>query len=126
MTLLVALKGEKCIVLASDSRGTFGDPRGVTAQNDNMVKSEILAKHTAVLIAGASELGALIVKDFPDPLPDTTRGTTAVMNHLRNHAKSQYAEWFSMLPAIPNGQAPGRPDVVFLVAGYDESEAVIY
>lgn len=26
------------MVLASDSRGTFGDPRGVTAQNDNMQK----------------------------------------------------------------------------------------
>ena len=35
MTLLVALRGKDGIVAAADSRGTFGDPRGVTAQNDS-------------------------------------------------------------------------------------------
>lgn len=34
MTLLIALKGKDGLVMASDNRGTFGDPRGVTAQND--------------------------------------------------------------------------------------------
>lgn len=34
MTLLAALKGVDGLVLAADSRGTFGAPRETTAQND--------------------------------------------------------------------------------------------
>jgi hypothetical protein len=45
MTLLVALKGTDGLALAADSRGTFGDPRGVTAQNDSQQKAHILAPH---------------------------------------------------------------------------------
>ena len=62
MTLLVALKGQDGLVLAADSRGTFGDPRGVTAQNDSQQKAHILSKHVAALQAGASEVGALIIQ----------------------------------------------------------------
>jgi hypothetical protein len=60
MTLLVALKGKDGLVLAADSRGTFGDPRGITAQNDNQQKAHILSPHVAVLAAGSGEVGALI------------------------------------------------------------------
>ena len=58
MTLLVTLKGKDGLVLAADSRGTFGDPRGVTAQNDAQQKAHILAPHVAVLSAGSGEVGA--------------------------------------------------------------------
>jgi hypothetical protein len=37
-TLAVALVGADGIVAAPDSRGTFGDPRATTAQNDTMTK----------------------------------------------------------------------------------------
>ncbi len=57
MTLLVALKGSDGLALAADSRGTFGDPRGITAQNDTMEKAFIVSPHVAVLLAGAGELG---------------------------------------------------------------------
>lgn len=53
MTLLVALKGQDGLVLAADSRGTFGDPRGVTAQNDTQQKAHVLSRHFAVLTAGS-------------------------------------------------------------------------
>jgi len=38
MTLTVCIEGSDGMVLASDSRGTFGDPRGLTAQNDTIKK----------------------------------------------------------------------------------------
>lgn len=48
MTLTVCLKGKDGMVLASDSRGTFGDPRRVTAQNDNMKKLYAVSKYVGV------------------------------------------------------------------------------
>ena len=63
MTLLVALVGSDGLVLAADSRGTFGDPRGITAQNDAQQKAHILAPHAAVLIAGAGEVGSLLIHE---------------------------------------------------------------
>jgi hypothetical protein len=44
------------MVLASDSRGTFGDPRAVTAQNDNMKKLYLVSKYVGVILAGSGEL----------------------------------------------------------------------
>ncbi len=34
MTLIVAMKSKDAIILGADSRGTIGDPRGLTAIND--------------------------------------------------------------------------------------------
>jgi len=34
MTLIASIKAQDGIVLASDSRGTIGDPRGLTAIDD--------------------------------------------------------------------------------------------
>jgi hypothetical protein len=53
-TLLVALKGKDGLVLAPDSRGTFGDPRGVTAKNDIQQKAHVLALHVARRTGSAS------------------------------------------------------------------------
>ena len=62
MTLLVALLADNGLVLAADSRGTFGDPRMVTAQNDSQQKAHVLAAHVAVLQAGAGELGTHVIR----------------------------------------------------------------
>lgn len=63
VTLLIALKGKDGLVLADDSRGTFGDPRGVTAQNDSQQKADILAPHVAVLIARSCEVGMMVIDE---------------------------------------------------------------
>lgn len=126
MTLLVALAGKDGLVLAADSRGTFGDPRGVTAQNDSQQKARVLAPHVAVLSAGAGEVGALIVQQVEQDV--TARGldgVTEVMNVLRETTRENYNNWFPTVPAIgapqlvATGQAPSRPDLVFIVAGYE-------
>jgi 20S proteasome alpha/beta subunit len=126
MTLLVALKGNDGMVLAADSRGTFGDPRGVTAQNDTQQKVHILSKHVAILVAGSGELGALIVDLVRQELASSNiDGATEVLTVLRNLVRAKYSEWFPSLPPVPppmlvmSGQAASRPELTFIVAGYE-------
>jgi 20S proteasome alpha/beta subunit len=157
VTLLVALKADNGLVLAADSRGTFGDPRGVTAQNDSQEKARVLAPHVAVLMAGAGELGTHVVKRATDMLtgklmaaqqvavgpagatmvtvlqapPDGAviaipqDGITPVMGTLREASRASYGEWFPSVQAVPApgpaqaGQIPTRPDLQFIVAGYE-------
>lgn len=129
MTLLVALKGRDGLVLAADSRGTFGDPRGITAQNDSQQKAHILSKRAAVLQAGAGEVGALIVQHAREKIAaDGIDGVTPVLNALRDTARANYNDWFpTVAPIVPpqlvmTGQAPTRPDLAFIIGGYELQE----
>ncbi len=126
MTLLVALTGLDGLVLAADSRGTFGDPRGITAQNDAQQKAHIVSDHTAVLIAGAGEVGSLVISEARQLIRQQgIDGVTNVTNMLRNHVRQRYQEWFPTVPAVvpqalvQTGQTATRPDLVFLIVGYD-------
>ena len=122
MTLLVALRGKDGIVAAADSRGTFGDPRGITAQNDSQQKVHLVSAHAAVLMAGSGELGTQLVTEIA-ALARQQRmdGATQAMQLVRQIARARYAEWFPHLPpAVPPGMAGiGRPELAFMVAGYD-------
>lgn len=134
MTLLVALRGKDGIVLAADSRGTFGDPRGVTAQNDTMPKAHVVAPHSGVLIAGSGEVGGLLVHEFQDLYESGADHPTSVTDALRGHARQRYQEWFPSLPQVPpmalvqSGQIAARPDLVFIIGGIDptSSDSFIY
>ncbi|HVB13770.1 MAG TPA: hypothetical protein VNH38_03310 [Candidatus Dormibacteraeota bacterium] len=122
MTLCVALKGAEGLVLAADSRGTFGDPRGVTAQNDSQKKAHILSPHVALLMSGAAELGSNILLRRPqDDFPD---GVTAAMEKIREVARQSYGTWLPhLLPQVPQGiPALPRPDLGFIIAGYDPAQ----
>lgn len=124
MTLLVALRGQDGLVLAADSRGTFGDPSGTTAQNDSMQKAHIVAPHVAALTAGVGEVASLLILEAAKTIGELD-GVTPVMEHLRETARSKYNEWFPTVAAIQppaflmTGQAPSRPGLSFLVAGYE-------
>jgi 20S proteasome alpha/beta subunit len=136
MTLLVALKGSDGLALAADSRGTFGDPRGITAQNDTMKKAFIVSPHVAVLLAGAGELGNTAMLGAVAGIREQRLdGVAAVLEPLRQHFRTQYQLWFPGVPAIPPpalaqvGQVPTRPDVQLLLAGCDtpgSTETSIY
>jgi 20S proteasome alpha/beta subunit len=126
MSLLVALKGNDGLVLAADSRGTFGDPRGVTAQNDNQKKAHILSPHVAVLAAGAAEVGALVIDMVKNKTASAgIDGATPVLEVLRSTVREQYNSWFPTVPAvvpiplIQTGQVAVRPDLAFLIGGYE-------
>lgn len=162
MTLLVALKAENGLVLAADSRGTFGDPRLVTAQNDSQQKAHVLAPHVAVLQAGAGELatnvlrrtrdalasqirltqqqlmpipGAVppppVIEHQPPLVPPPQDGVTPVLGLLRDVTRASYHEWFPSVPPIPapaaaaSGQAPVRPGIELIVAGYEVDDGEV-
>lgn len=122
MTLTVCLKGKDGMVLASDSRGTFGDPRRVTAQNDNMKKLYAVSKYVGVLLSGSGELGAMIMEGIPDKLKsDKVEGVTPVMSFLRKHLMKQYGDWFRgfLIRPVANSPAPPRPTLSVTVGGYE-------
>jgi 20S proteasome alpha/beta subunit len=64
MSLVIAIKAADAIILAGDTRGTTGDPRGLTAISDIYKKIGKLSNYCGVGFAGSSELGvALLDKD---------------------------------------------------------------
>lgn len=122
MTLLVCLRGSDGLVFATDSRGTFGDPRGTTAQNDTQKKLFHVNRHTVVLTAGSGELGANLMREAQpslDQLP--AKSATATMGALRAFAMQKYGEWFPGfgVQPVPGAPIPVRPDLALIVGGYD-------
>jgi 20S proteasome alpha/beta subunit len=110
------------MVLASDSRGTFGDPRGVTAQNDNMQKVYRISKYVGVLLAGSGELGAMLIGEISnDVKKESIEGVTRVMEVTRGILKKRYDEFFPkfLVQPIPGVAASVRPGLVAIVGGYD-------
>jgi 20S proteasome alpha/beta subunit len=126
MTLLVALRGADGVVVATDSRGTFGDPRGVTAQNDSQKKLYIASRYSAILTAGSGELGAFVMQDVLGAIQSSgAAGCTAVMDITRNLVRAKYGDWFARFAVqpMPNVPAPVRPDLGLIIAGYDVDAA---
>jgi len=125
MALLVALHGKDGLVAVADSRGTFGDPRGVTAQNDSQRKVHLVSPHAALMFAGAGELGAQMLVEISKVLnqagPGGSDGASNVLEVARRVCRQKYQEWFPHLPpAIPPGIPQlARPDLAFLCVGYD-------
>ena len=92
MSLLVCLRGTDGLVLATDSRGTFGDPRGVTAQNDQIKKLYLANERVGILVAGAGDLGSTVVSGFL-ALPDIAAlGVTELTMALHSYARKQFTE----------------------------------
>jgi 20S proteasome alpha/beta subunit len=126
MTLTVALIGTDGIIAATDSRGTFGDPRGTTAQNDTMQKLFGVTDCAVILAAGTAELAAQLMIEIQQCI--ATEGAVAVtrvMEITRETARKRYKEWFEgfMIQQIQGVAAPVRPGLQMIVAGYDADEA---
>jgi len=121
MTLIVALKGKDGIVVASDSRGTFGDPRGVTAQNDT-IKKVHLVKNVAVLMAGSEQANIIIEEAAREVEQVNSSGVTDIMTKIREVGRRKFSEWYQGFPFFPLPQQnPGfvRPSIQLVIAGYD-------
>lgn len=126
MTLILCLKGTDGMVLASDSRGTFGDPKGVTAQNDNQKKVYELSNFSGMLIAGTGEIGAMAYGEIKRQIEKDGKnnaGVSEVMESARKTLKDKFDEWFSpqrfQLQPIQGVPAPVRPDLAVIIGGYD-------
>jgi 20S proteasome alpha/beta subunit len=122
LTLVLTLRGRDGIVLAADSRGTFGDPREVTAQNDTQRKAFVLSRYAAAVTSGAGELGTLLMKDAIDEIENAkVDGATAVMQKVRQLFTNRYADYFPgfLIQPVQGASAPIRPDLSVLIAGFD-------
>jgi 20S proteasome alpha/beta subunit len=122
LTLNLCLKGTNGMVLASDSRGTFGDPRGVTAQNDNMKKLYAVSKYVGVVIAGSGELGATIMDEIPNLIRTSNiEGVTPVMNEVRKILMERFDQWFKgySIVQVLGSTSPVRPTLVIVIGGYE-------
>ncbi len=111
MTLLVALKSSDGLVMAADSRGTIGDPRGLTAINDNQTKLFRLGK-CGLAIAGASEMGAALIDELRrQGLAEPGDVDTAIATLVPASA-NLFSLWFREIPAHQ------RAGVVLMIGGY--------
>lgn len=122
MTLLLAMAGSDGLVVASDSRGTFGDPRIVTAQNDSQKKLYVASNFACILIAGAGELAATILTEALAKVQPGD-GASVVLERTRAVVRQRFRDWFpgfAVQPSTTGTQVePVRPELALLIAGYD-------
>ncbi len=98
MTLVVCLKGKDGLVLAADSRGTIGDPRGLTAINDSMIKLFKLSTYVGVLTYGQAELAAQLIQEMKKTLSSEDLYISQIVSKTRNILRTRYNEWFKNFP----------------------------
>lgn len=114
MTLIVALLGKDGHVLAADSRGTIGDPRGLTAINDTHIKIFRLSEHCGIGISGSSELAAALVDELRQVITaKALDDADAILNETRELARQRYDDWFRKI-----GNAAERPAVILTLVGF--------
>lgn len=120
MTLVVALKGKGGVILAADSRGTIGDPRGLTAINDTYDKLFQLTKYAGVVSFGAGELSAQmmhIIRSHQNIRNlENVKDIDKTVEVFRQGLSSIYQGWFRQTP--PNQ----RPVIGYIVGGIDRND----
>jgi len=123
MSLLVCLRGADGLVLATDSRGTFGDPRGVTAQNDAQKKLYVTNDMVGVMLAGTGDIGAQVIAEFLGQPGVGELGITNFAMKLREIVRARFSQWFDKfsIQQTPQDIRPARPDLALIVAGYEEN-----
>jgi 20S proteasome alpha/beta subunit len=122
MSLAVAIEATDGIVLAADSRATFGDPRGMTAVNDTVQKIYRISPRTAVALVGQAETGASLIQHITVGLAAQPGASVDVVaESIRTIGNQYFGQWFGPPQFLmgPMGPAPTpRPDVWFLLIGY--------
>jgi 20S proteasome alpha/beta subunit len=122
MSLAVAIEAANGIVLAADSRATFGDPRGMVAVNDTVQKIYQPNPRTAIAMVGSAEIGAALIERIKASLAlQRTADVDIVAESIRTTSNQYFGQWFGTTQFMmgPNGPAAlPRPDVIFLLVGY--------
>ena len=114
MSLAVASEGKDGVVLAADSRGTIGDPRGLTAINDTQEKLFKLTTRCGICLFGSAEIGVEIVRRIQVRIGGRSSESAPVdeiEEAVREVARTQYKDWFSSL------DMQQRPALGLLLAG---------
>jgi len=115
MTLVVCFRGANGLILAADSRGTIGDPRGLTAVTDSMIKIFQLSKYVGTVAYGQAELAAQSVEEIKRSLGEADVYFSLVFEKMRNTVRDKYGSWLQRVPM------EGRPALGFIVAGLEEN-----
>jgi hypothetical protein len=109
LTLAVAIKASDAIVMASDSRGTIGDPRGLTAVNDTQQKVFQFGA-CGLAIAGAAEMALAILDEF---------GKAGVKPANVDEGVASFTTAAAMCEGWYRGIPPAqRPGAMFILGGY--------
>jgi len=117
MTLVIALEAKDGIIMAGDTRGTIGDPRGLTAISDVHKKIFELTRFCGIGISGSSELGTALLDGIQKKLSDSKVVFVGeAMSQTRLHVRAIYNDWFSQFPIDK------RPVLLLTIAGCDKIE----
>ena len=114
MSLAVALEGADGVVLAADSRGTIGDPRGLTAINDHHDKLFPLTRWAGICTFGSAEIGTELVRRIGSAIHgsgDDDARIDQIEERVRSTARDQYHNWFSSFQVVE------RPGLGLLLSG---------
>lgn len=112
-TLIVALRSQDGMVLAGDSRGTVGDPRGLTAIRDTETKLFKLSDYAGMGIAGSSELAASVFDVLkPHIERENLMYIDEIMQKAREVVKQSYDDWFAKFTIDK------RPGLLTILCGY--------
>jgi hypothetical protein len=110
MTLALAIKATDAIIVAADSRGTIGDPRGLTAVNDTQQKIFQFGA-CGLAISGAAELSHAIMDEFSKRGMNNPQNVDEAMATLIQ-AAGIYDGWFQGI------NFEQRPGILFVLGGY--------
>jgi 20S proteasome alpha/beta subunit len=123
MSLAVAIEATNGIVLAADSRVTFGDPRGMTAVNDTVQKIYRPNSCTAVAVVGMPETGAALIQHIIIGLATQPNANIDVVAEtFRAIGNQHFVQWFGQPQFLMGPLRPvptPRPDLCFVLIGYD-------
>ena len=117
MTLVVCFKGKDGLVLAGDSRGTIGDPRGLTAITDSMIKIFKLSEYVGAVAFGQAEMAAQLIEEVRNSLKGE-KYFAQIFHVMRETLRKEYGSWMERVPREE------RPVVGFIVAGFEENKDV--
>ena len=118
MSLIIALKGFECLLLASDTRMTEGYTLEGPKTRDDSQKFLSLGEHLAVLTYGLTEVGYTGITSLKDEVSkNAVQKITfpSVIEIGERTFKRVSSEWSSANQEIPRRDR----DVGFVIAGYD-------
>lgn len=111
MSLLVCMKASQAIIMAADSRGTVGDPRGLTAINDTYIKIFPLGR-LGIGLVGASEMGNTLLDELNKKGVGNIADFDQAISKIVSESAQCFNQWFGNIPPAQ------RPIVVVTVAGH--------
>lgn len=116
MTLAIGIIANDGLTLASDSRATIGDPRGLTTANDTVKKIFKITDFCGLAVAGDGGLAVSLLDIFLWELKQKPNynnfSVDEIVNSLRIVCITKYNEWFPYL------KPQERPFLAIVACGY--------